>query len=133
QQVIRGRAGSLAEWGVAYEEVPLRPDQTVDVEAVARAVQKPDARCLFIQRSRGYSLRAPLTVAEIGEIIRAAREANPGITVLVDNCYGEFVEAQEPPHVGADLTCGSLIKNPGGGIAPTGGYIVGRADLVERA
>ena len=133
QQVIRGKPGSLAEWGVAYEEVPLRADQTVDLEAVAEAVRRPDARCLFIQRSRGYSLRAPLTVAQIGEIIRAAKAANPGIVTVVDNCYGEFVEAQEPPHVGADLTCGSLIKNPGGGIAPTGGYIVGRQDLVERA
>ena len=133
QQVIHGAPGCLTEWGVRYEEVPLRPDLTVDLEGVARAVRRPDARCLLIQRSRGYSLRAPLTVAEIGAIIRVAKEANPDVTVLVDNCYGEFVEAQEPPHVGADLTCGSLIKNPGGGIAPTGGYIVGRADLVERA
>lgn len=133
QQVIHGAPGCLTEWGVRYEEVPLRPDLTVDLDAVAAAVQQPDARCLLVQRSRGYSLRAPLSVAEIGEIIRTARAANPAITVLVDNCYGEFVEAQEPPHVGADLTCGSLIKNPGGGIAPSGGYIVGRADLVERA
>jgi len=133
QQVIHGAPGCLTEWGVTYEEVPLRPDLTVDLAGVARAVQQPDARCLLVQRSRGYSLREPFSVAEIGTIIRTAKEANPRITVLVDNCYGEFVEAQEPSHVGADLMCGSLIKNPGGGIAPTGGYVVGRADLVARA
>lgn len=131
RQVIHGAVGCLTEWGVEYEEVGLLPDGTVDLDAVARAAV--GARCVFIQRSRGYSLRPPLSVARIGEIIRAVKEANPEAIVVVDNCYGEFVEESEPPMAGADLTCGSLIKNPGGGIAPTGGYVVGRSDLVERA
>ena len=131
RQVIHGAPGSLTEWGILYEEVDLRDDLTVDLEAIAQAVV--GARCLFIQRSRGYSLRPTLTVERIGEIIRVAKAANPEIICVVDNCYGEFVEEREPSEVGADLTCGSLIKNPGGGIAPTGGYVVGRRDLVERA
>lgn len=131
RQVISGAPGCLTEWGVQYAEVPLRSDGTVDIPAVAAAAV--GARCVFIQRSRGYSLRPPLSVAQIGEIIRAVKAANPEAVVVVDNCYGEFVEEREPSEVGADLTCGSLIKNPGGGIAPTGGYVVGRRDLVERA
>jgi len=131
RQVISGAEGCLTEWGIEYEEVGLLPDGTVDLEGVARAAR--GARCVFIQRSRGYSLRPPLSVARIGEVIRAVKESNPEAVVVVDNCYGEFVEEAEPPEVGADLTCGSLIKNPGGGIAPTGGYVVGRPDLVERA
>ncbi|MFZ5816623.1 MAG: aminotransferase class I/II-fold pyridoxal phosphate-dependent enzyme [Bacillota bacterium] len=131
RQVIHGAPGCLTEWGVRYEEVPLLPDGGVDIPAVAAAAA--GAACLFIQRSRGYSLRPTLSVAQIGEIIAAAKAANPGVAVVVDNCYGEFVEEREPSEVGADLTCGSLIKNPGGGIAPTGGYVVGRRELVERA
>ncbi|MFZ5824404.1 MAG: aminotransferase class I/II-fold pyridoxal phosphate-dependent enzyme [Bacillota bacterium] len=131
RQVIHGAPGCLTEWGVAYEEVPLLPEGAVDLEAVSRAAV--GARCVFVQRSRGYSLRPTLSVAEIGEIIRAVKAANPEAVVVVDNCYGEFVEEREPSEVGADLTCGSLIKNPGGGIAPTGGYVAGRSDLVERA
>lgn len=133
QTVIRGGTGSLAEWGIQFEEVPLLPDGHVDLDGVCRAVRQPDARVLFIQRSRGYSLRPSLTVPAIGEIIQAAKASNPEIVVVVDNCYGEFTQEQEPSEVGADLVCGSLIKNPGGGIAPTGGYVVGRRDLVERA
>ena len=88
-------------------------------------------KAVLIQRSKGYSTRASLSVAEIGEMCRMIREVNPGAAILVDNCYGEFVETQEPTHVGADLVVGSLIKNPGGGLAPTGGYVAGRRDLVE--
>ena len=90
-------------------------------------------KAVLIQRSKGYSTRASLSVAEIGEMCRIVKEVNPGAAVLVDNCYGEFVETQEPTHVGADLVVGSLIKNPGGGLAPTGGYVAGRRDLVEGA
>jgi cystathionine beta-lyase family protein involved in aluminum resistance len=131
RQVISGQPGSLTEWGVEYEEVPLRPDLTVDIPAVAAAAKT--AHVVFIQRSRGYSLRPTLSVAQIGEIIAAVKAANPAAICVVDNCYGEFTEELEPPQVGADLTCGSLIKNAGGGIAPTGGYVLGRRDLVERA
>ncbi|HEY3367939.1 MAG TPA: methionine gamma-lyase family protein [Symbiobacteriaceae bacterium] len=132
RQVISGAPGSLAEWGVAYEEAPLLPDGSVDLDLVARLATKPDARVVFIQRSRGYSLRPSLSVAAIGRIIRAVKAANPDVICVVDNCYGEFTTLEEPSEVGADLVCGSLIKNPGGGLAPTGGYVVGRADLVER-
>lgn len=132
-QVIAGPVGSLAEWGVDYDEVALRPDGSVDLEALVKAVQRPGAGVVFLQRSRGYSLRPSLSVSEIGRLIGAVKAVNPHVVCLVDNCYGEFVETCEPSEVGADLVCGSLIKNPGGGIAPTGGYVVGRADLVERA
>ena len=131
---VTGHApGNLLELGIGYREVPMTPDKRPDLQAIQRAVMEPHAKLLMIQRSRGYSVRAALTVSEIGEIIRAAKEANPEILVFVDNCYGEFVEETEPTQVGADIMAGSLIKNPGGGIAPTGGYIVGRADLVEAA
>jgi cystathionine beta-lyase family protein involved in aluminum resistance len=130
RQVITGQPGSLTEWGVAYEEVPLRPDLRVDIPAVAEAAKSADV--VFIQRSRGYSLRPTLSVREIGAIIAAVKAANPNVICVVDNCYGEFTEEREPSEVGADLVCGSLIKNPGGGIAPTGGYVVGRKDLIER-
>ncbi|HWI64919.1 MAG TPA: methionine gamma-lyase family protein [Symbiobacteriaceae bacterium] len=131
--VISGAPGSLTEWGVTYEESPLLADGTVDIANVVRLAQQPDARVVFIQRSRGYSLRPTLSVTKIGEIIAAVKAANPGIICVVDNCYGEFTQEIEPSNVGADLVCGSLIKNPGGGIAPTGGYVVGRQELVDRA
>lgn len=133
RQVIHGAPGSLTEWGVTYEEAPLTDDGSVDIPLVAELACKPDARVVFIQRSRGYSLRPTLSVATIGEVIAAVKAANPAITVVVDNCYGEFCEETEPSEAGADLVCGSLIKNPGGGIAPTGGYVVGKKELVERA
>lgn len=131
RQVIHGAPGSLAEWGVPYEECSLRQDLTVDLERLAALAA--GAAAVFIQRSRGYSLRPTLSVAEIGRIIAVVKSANPAAICVVDNCYGEFVEETEPAEVGADLVCGSLIKNPGGGIAPTGGYVVGKRDLVERA
>jgi len=131
--VIQGAPGSLAEWGVTYEEAPLHEDGTVNIPLVARMAAQADARVVFIQRSRGYSLRPTLSVEKVGEIIAAVKAANPQIICVVDNCYGEFTQEIEPSNVGADLVCGSLIKNPGGGIAPTGGYVVGRQDLVDRA
>ena len=131
---ITGNApGNMLEMGIEYRQVDYTAQLRPDLDGIRKAVQEPGAKLLMIQRSRGYSVRAALTVAEIGEIIRAAKEANPEILVFVDNCYGEFVEKMEPTEVGADIMAGSLIKNPGGGIAPTGGYIVGRADLVEAA
>ena len=96
-------------------------------------MKNPRVRAVLIQRSKGYSTRSSLSVAEIGELCRVVRENNPDAAILVDNCYGEFVETIEPTQVGADLVVGSLIKNPGGGLAPTGGYIAGRHDLVEGA
>lgn len=125
--------GNFLEMGIRYMQVDMTEDLKPDIPGICEAVQQPSAKLLMIQRSRGYSAREGLTVSEIGEIIAAAKAANPNILVFVDNCYGEFVEDREPTEVGADIMAGSLIKNPGGGLAPTGGYIVGRADLVEAA
>jgi len=131
---ITGNApGNMLEMGIRYQAVDMTEDLRPDVPGICKSVQQPGARLLMIQRSRGYSIRSALTVQEIGEIIQAAKAANPEILVFVDNCYGEFVEETEPTQAGADIMAGSLIKNPGGGIAPTGGYIVGRTDLVEAA
>jgi len=128
--VINGdRGGSLKEYGIKYSQVELLENSAPDFEAIQHECK--ECKAVFIQRSRGYSLRKPLTVHEIGEIITAVRGVNPSAVVIVDNCYGEFCEKTEPVSVGADLIVGSLIKNPGGGIAETGGYIAGRADLVE--
>ena len=128
---IRGEGtGSLMEWGVKYRQIELLPDGGPDYAAIALAAV--DAKVIYIQRSRGYSLRPSLSVEVIGRIAQTAKEKNPGVIVMVDNCYGELVEKREPTQVGADLMAGSLIKNPGGGIAPTGGYIAGRKDLVEQ-
>ena len=122
--------GSLREFGVEYRELGLRPDGSVDLEAIPDAVR--GARVAYIQRSRGYSLRPSVSVEEIGKIAGIAKRHNPDCWVVVDNCYGEFVEKLEPTQAGADLIIGSLIKNPGGGIARTGGYIAGQKELVER-
>lgn len=132
-QVIGGGAGSLQEWGVRYREIPLLPDGSPDVDGLVRVAAQERARAVFIQRSRGYSLRPSLTVEAIGRLIAAVKAARPESLCLVDNCYGEFVEEREPCEVGADLVCGSLIKNPGGGLAPTGGYLVGKSELIEQA
>lgn len=127
---IRGEGnGSLKDFGVDYVQADLSEAGEPDFEAIRSAVK--GAKVAYIQRSRGYSLRPSLTVEKIGEIVRAVREVNPDAIVLVDNCYGEFVEKEEPLAVGADLIVGSLIKNAGGAIAQTGGYIAGRKDLVE--
>ena len=130
---ITGNApGNFKEMGISYRQVDMTEDFRPDIPEICRAVREPHAKLLMIQRSRGYSLRAALTVREIGEIIEAAKGANPDILVFVDNCYGEFVETQEPTNVGADMVVGSLIKNLGGGLAPTGGYICGRKSCIER-
>ncbi len=121
--------GSLADYGVEYAQVDLLEDGTPDYEGITKAVS--GAKVAYIQRSRGYSLRLAFTVADIEKMVQAVRKSNPEAIIMVDNCYGEFVEWREPSEVGADIIIGSLIKNAGGGIARTGGYIAGRADLVE--
>lgn len=122
--------GNLADLGVSYAQVELTADGRPDLEAIAAAAEDIKPKMVYIQRSRGYLLRPSLSVAEIGEIVKAVK-AKCDCVVMVDNCYGEFVEKTEPLQVGADLMAGSLIKNAGGGIARTGGYIAGRKDLVE--
>ena len=124
--------GSLRDYGIGYRQVDLVDDEP-DVDGLARAVSGPEVGAVLIQRSRGYATRASLSVAEIGKLCRVIQEVNPKAAILVDNCYGEFVETLEPTQAGADLVVGSLIKNPGGGLAPTGGYLAGRRDLVEAA
>ncbi|MED9890954.1 aminotransferase class I/II-fold pyridoxal phosphate-dependent enzyme [Ruminococcus champanellensis] len=121
--------GSLMDYGVEYGEVPLTGGGLPDLDAIAQAV--PGAKVAYIQRSRGYSLRPAYTVEQIEEIVQTVRRVSPDTIVMVDNCYGEFVQRREPTSVGADLIIGSLIKNAGGSIAQTGGYIAGRKDLVE--
>jgi cystathionine beta-lyase family protein involved in aluminum resistance len=124
--------GSLVDIGVQYRELPMSGEH-VELDAVRQLVTTK-TKMVHIQRSCGYSsVRKTISVEEIGRICRAAKEANPQVICFVDNCYGEFIEEQEPTEVGADIMAGSLIKNLGGGLAPTGGYIVGRADLVENA
>lgn len=122
--------GSLKDFGISYDQIPLK-DERLDFEAIEKAVDN-SVTMVYIQRSRGYELRPSLSVDEIGKVCSIAKNKNPNVIVMVDNCYGEFVETREPTEVGADLIAGSLIKNAGGGIATTGGYIAGRADLVEK-
>ncbi|UJF36345.1 methionine gamma-lyase family protein [Paenibacillus hexagrammi] len=124
--------GSLQDFGIGYGEVALTSDGAPDWEGIAAAIQ-PNTKVIGIQRSRGYDWRPSFTVEQIGEMVRFVKEVKPDVIVFVDNCYGEFTELQEPTQVGVDLMAGSLIKNPGGGIAPSGGYIAGRRDLVELA
>ena len=131
---IRGNSfGSLKFYGIGYQQVELAQDGGPDYQAIAEACRNPDVTAALIQRSRGYASRKALTVDEIERMIRTVREIRPEINIMVDNCYGEFTDIREPGHVGADLMAGSLIKNPGGGLAPTGGYVAGRKELVERA
>ena len=126
-------SGSLKEFGIHYREVPLSEDGAPDLLAIEAALRgNPQVRMVYLQRSRGYSLRPSLFVEQIAEIAALAHKLAPSCIVMVDNCYGEFVEREEPVSRGADLMAGSLIKNPGGGVAPTGGYIAGRRDLVEQ-
>lgn len=122
--------GSLAEFGVKYKQTQLLTSGETDEAEIARLA--PGCALLYLQRSRGYAARPALRLGQIKKAAAAAKKANPNIVVLVDNCYGEFTRTQEPTQMGADLIVGSLIKNPGGGIAPTGGYIAGRANLVEK-
>jgi cystathionine beta-lyase family protein involved in aluminum resistance len=129
---ITGNApGSLKAYGVSYAQVDLLESGNFDREGILKAIG-PNTKVLYIQRSRGYAWRKALTIGDIADLIRAVKKEHPQIIVAVDNCYGEFIDLQEPGQVGADVMAGSLIKNPGGGIAPTGGYIAGRSELIER-
>ncbi len=128
---IRGSGiGSLKEFGISYDSVSLTSDGKIDYETVAQKI-KPNTKMIGIQRSKGYATRPSFTISEIKEMISFIKEIKSDTVVFVDNCYGEFVEELEPCHVGADLMAGSLIKNPGGGLAKTGGYIVGKKNWVE--
>ena len=122
---------SLIRLGIGFEAVEMDGDK-LNIPKVLERLIRSNARLLYVQRSRGYSSRDALSVEVIDELIQAAKRAKEDVIVFVDNCYGEFVEAHEPCYVGADIVCGSLIKNPGGGLAPTGGYIAGKADLIDR-
>ncbi len=127
---IRGNGnGSLKDFGVEYDQIDFLPDGKPNLADIFMKVK--DAKVAYIQRSRGYALRPTLTVEDIAEIVKSVKNANPNAIIMVDNCYGEFVEEAEPLSVGADLIIGSLIKNPGAGIAETGGYIAGKKKLVE--
>ena len=129
---IRPSCGSLAEYGITYAQVELLEDGNFDYEAIKNAI-RPQTRLIEIQRSKGYLTRPTLSVTQIGEAIAFVKNLRPDIIVMVDNCYGEFVERLEPSDFGADMIVGSLIKNPGGGLAPIGGYIAGTKECVERA
>lgn len=134
--ILAENKGSLRDFGVKFDKIDLKtnPDLTpeFDREAIKIALENEPIKAVFLARSRGYSLRQAISVEKVGEIIAFVKKISPKTLVLVDNCYGEFVEKIEPTDVGADLIAGSLIKNIGGGIAPTGGYVAGRADLVEQ-
>lgn len=125
--------GSLKFYGINYAQVDLKADGTPNIEAIKKAAADKSVTAVLIQRSRGYGDRPAFSAEQIGEMTRAVKEVDPGINVMVDNCYGEFTGEHEPTEYGVDLMAGSLIKNPGGGLAPTGGYVVGKANLVERA
>lgn len=129
---IRSSKGSLAEYGVHYTQVDLLPDGGFDYDGIRKAIN-PQTKLVTIQRSKGYQTRPTLSVQRIGELIRFIKEQKPDIICMVDNCYGEFTEREEPSDVGADLVVGSLIKNPGGGLAPIGGYLAGRKECIENA
>lgn len=127
---IRPSNGSLAEYGVTYAQVDLLSDGTFDYENIRKAINER-TKLVTIQRSKGYQTRPSFSVKQIGEVIAFVKEIKPDVICMVDNCYGEFVETIEPSDVGADMVVGSLIKNPGGGLAPIGGYIAGRKDLID--
>ena len=128
---IRPSPCSLAEYGVTYNQVDLLPDGSFDYDNIAKAIS-PKTKMVTIQRSKGYATRPTFSVKQIGELIAFCKNIKPDLIVMVDNCYGEFVETIEPSDVGADMTVGSLIKNPGGGLAPIGGYIAGTQECIER-
>lgn len=129
---IRESKGSLKEYGISYREVDLLPDGGFDFEGIKNAINEK-TRLVTIQRSKGYATRPTLSVDRIGELISFIKSIKPDVICMVDNCYGEFVEEKEPSEVGADMVVGSLIKNPGGGLAPIGGYICGTKECVENA
>ena len=125
--------GSLMDFGVKYDEIPLKEDGRADIEAICDYLSREKVKMIHIQRSRGYEWCHDITLSEIERIIKAAKKVSPETVCFVDNCYGEFVSEHEPTYYGADLMAGSLIKNPGGGLAKMGGYVAGRHDLVELA
>lgn len=129
---IRGdkNSGSLKDFQIGYQAVELKPDGKIDYDAVSKAINK-QTKVIGIQRSKGYANRPSFTIEEIEKVIRFVKDIKNDLVVFVDNCYGEFAEINEPTHAGADLMAGSLIKNPGGGLAKTGGYLVGKADLIK--
>lgn len=129
---IRPSKGSLKEYGISYRQVDLLPDGSFDYENIKKAIHAK-TRLVTIQRSKGYQTRPTLSVAQIGKLISFIKSIKPDVICMVDNCYGEFVETMEPSQVGADMVVGSLIKNPGGGLAPIGGYIAGKKECVENA
>lgn len=129
---IRESTGSLKEYGISYRQVDLLPDGTFDYEAIKKAVNDK-TKLVTIQRSKGYDTRPTFSVTQIGELIAFIKKLKPDVICMVDNCYGEFVERIEPSDVGADMIVGSLIKNPGGGLAPIGGYIAGKTECIDRA
>ncbi len=124
--------GSLKEWGIHYREVPLRQDGMIDLQALSAALSDKTIRVVELQRSKGYAYRPSYTIADMTDAIALIKEKRPDVVVMVDNCYGEFVEKCEPTQIGADILAGSLIKNPGGGLALTGGYLAGKKELVEQ-
>ena len=128
---IRPSAGSLKEYGVSYRQVDLLPGGVFDYDGIRAAINEK-TKLVTIQRSKGYATRPSFSVEQIGELIAFCKQCKPDVICMVDNCYGEFTELREPSNVGADMIVGSLIKNPGGGLAPTGGYVCGRADLIDR-
>lgn len=128
---IKECSGSLVDFGVKYSEVALLPDGSVDLDGIRKAVGEKKPKMVYIQRSKGYALRPSLRIKEIKEICDIVKEVSPKSIIMLDNCYGEFTEIESPISVGVDMMAGSMIKNAGGGIAPTGGYIAGRADLVK--
>lgn len=127
---IRPSKGSLAEYGITYRQVELLEDGYFDYPAIEKAINEK-TKLVTIQRSKGYQTRPSYSVEKIGELIAFVKKIKPDVICMVDNCYGEFVETIEPSDVGADMIVGSLIKNPGGGLAPIGGYVAGRSDLIE--
>ena len=129
---IRPSKGSLAEYGITYRQADLKEDGSFDYDAIKAAIG-PRTRLVTIQRSKGYQTRPTFSVGQIGELIAFVKAIKPDVICMVDNCYGEFVETREPSDVGADMVVGSLIKNPGGGLAPIGGYIAGTRECVENA
>lgn len=128
---IRPSKGSLAEYGITYRQVDLKEDGSFDYPAIAEAINEK-TKLITIQRSKGYQTRPSFSVEQIGEAISFVKKQKPEVICMVDNCYGEFVEEMEPSDVGADLVVGSLIKNPGGGLAPIGGYVAGKKELIEQ-
>lgn len=129
---IRPSKGSLAEYGITYRQVDLLPDGTFDYDNIAKAINEK-TKLVTIQRSKGYATRPTFSVKQIGELIKFVKDIKPDVICMIDNCYGEFVEPIEPSELGADMIVGSLIKNPGGGLAPCGGYIAGTKECVEQA